>query len=306
MSRKGAFLSAIILLLFVSLLAFFTAGCGAGVSRSVSGPSQLSQETAGEDAKAGAKTLLRVHFLDVGQADCILIQVPGGKNVLIDGGNNDDGPAVVSYLKKQGVRRLDVVVATHPHEDHVGGLDSVLNAFEAGKVYAPRVTANTKSFEDFLLAVQRKGLKITEARAGMALDLGPAASALFLAPAGTGYEDLNDYSAVLKLTCGGTSFLFTGDAEAVSEAEMLRSGRDLKADVLKVGHHGSASSTTAEFLKAVSPKYAVISVGAGNDYHHPSPKTLARLAAAGVKIFRTDERGTVVVESDGQQITVQD
>lgn len=303
MSRKGAFSSAIILLLFVSLLAFFTAGCGAGAPSSVSEPSQLSQETVAEDAKAGAKPLLRVHFLDVGQADCILIQIPNGKNVLIDGGNNDDGPAVVSYLKKQGVRRLDVVIATHPHEDHVGGLDNVLNAFEAGKVYAPRVTANTKSFEDFLLAVQRKGLKITEARAGITLDLGPAASAVFLAPAGTGYEDLNDYSAVLKLTYGGTSFLFTGDAEAVSEAEMLRAGRDLKADVLKVAHHGSVSSTTAEFLKAVSPKYAVISVGAGNDYHHPSPKTLARLAAAGVKIFRTDERGTVVVESDGQQIT---
>lgn len=246
--------------------------------------------------------LLKVHFIDVGQADSILIQLPDGKNILIDGGNNADGPDVVSYLKAQGVRLLDYVVATHPHEDHIGGLDTAINAFDVGKVYAPRVTSNTQTFEDFLLAVQRKGLKINEAKAGVTLDAGPKTTAVFVAPNGTGYDNLNNYSAVLRLTYGQTSFLFTGDAEIESETEMLQAGHNLKADVLKVCHHGSDSSTSPKFLAAVKPKYAVISVGAENDYGHPSPDVLVRLAKAGVDIYRTDEVGTIVVTSDGQKV----
>lgn len=257
--------------------------------------------SSGSVPSAGA--FLEIHFLDVGQADSILVRLPDGRTLLIDGGNNADGPQVVSYLKARGIKRLDWVIATHPHEDHVGGLDAVLDAFEAGKVYAPRATTNTRAYEDFLLAVQREGLKITEARAGVALSTGPDITAVFVAPNGTGYDDLNNYSAVLRLTYKQTSFLFAGDAEAESEAEMLRAGRVLKADVLKVGHHGSDSSTTPAFLKAVSPSYAVISVGAGNDYGHPSPDTLARLAEAGAQVFRTDLQGTIVATSDGRKIT---
>ncbi|MGB9887927.1 MAG: stalk domain-containing protein [Moorellales bacterium] len=247
--------------------------------------------------------LLKVHFLDVGQADSILVRLPDGRALLIDGGNNADGPAVVSYLKAQGIERLDWVVATHPHEDHVGGLDAVLDAFEVGKVYAPRATTNTRAYEDFLLAVQRKGLKIAEARAGVTLFTGPGLTAAFVAPNRTGYEDLNNYSAVLRLVYGQTSFLFAGDAETESKAEMLVANHALKADVFKVGHHGSESSTTPAFLAAVSPRYAVISVGAGNDYGHPSPETLARLAEAKVEVFRTDLQGAIVAASDGQKIT---
>lgn len=246
---------------------------------------------------------LKVHFLDVGQADSILVQFPSGQNLLIDGGNNDDGEAIVSYLRQHGVKRLDHVVGTHPHEDHIGGLDVVIRSFPVGKVYLPKATTTTKTFEDLLLAIKEKGLKVTQAQAGVKLDVGPEAEAVMLAPNAAGYEDLNNYSAVLKVTFGSTSFLFTGDAEAESEGQMLAKGYNLKSDVLKVGHHGSDSSTTPAFLRAVAPKYAVISVGKDNPYGHPSPDTLAKLANAGVQVFRTDLQGTIVASSDGKKVT---
>lgn len=246
---------------------------------------------------------LTIHFIDVSQADAILVQLPSGQNILIDGGNNDDGDLVVNYLKQQGIKRLDHVIGTHPHEDHIGGLDVAIRSFEVGKVYLPKVTHNTKTYEDLLLAIKGKGLKVNQAKAGVKLDVGSGIEAVMLAPNSSSYEDLNNYSAVLKLTYGSTSFLFTGDAEAESENEILRTGSSIKSDVLKVGHHGSSSSTTAAFLKAVSPKYAVISVGKGNDYGHPHPETLAKLAEAGVEVFRTDLQGTIIASSDGKTIT---
>jgi len=246
---------------------------------------------------------LTVHFIDVGQADSILIQLPNDQTILIDAGNNADSDLVVDYLKQQGVSKLDHVIGTHPHEDHIGGLDVAIKSFDVDNVYLPRVSHTSQTFKDLLLAIQAKGLKITEAKAGVGLDVGQGLSAKFVAPNSSSYEDLNNYSAVLKLTYGQTSFLFTGDAEAESESEMLRAGYDLSADLLKVGHHGSDSSTTPSFLQAVSPGYAVISVGTDNDYGHPAPETIARLDDAGVKIFRTDEQGTIIATSDGQSIT---
>jgi len=246
---------------------------------------------------------LKVHYIDVGQADAILIQLPAGQNVLIDAGNNDDAYTVVNYLKSKGISKLDHVIGTHPHEDHIGGLDVVINSFAVGKVYLPRVTHTTETYQDALVAVQNEGLKAAEANGGVKLAVGQGATAELVAPNGTVYQELNDYSAVLKLTFGQTSFLFAGDAAGISEAAMLRAGYNLQADVLKVGHHGSSSSTTAAWLKAVSPKYAVISVGKDNDYGHPHAETLAKLAAAGIKVYRTDRQGTVVAISDGKAIT---
>lgn len=169
----------------------------------------------------------------------------------------------------------------------------------------PRVTTTTKTFEDVLRAVQAKGLKISVARAGVTVIDRGKLRVSFLAPVGTGYEDLNNWSAVTRVQFGNTAFLLTGDAEALSEQEMLAARANLKANVLKVGHHGSSNSTSLAFLKAVSPKYAVISVGAGNDYGHPHQETLQKLAAAGVKVYRTDQCGTVVMVSEGKTITVQ-
>lgn len=251
-----------------------------------------------------ASSQLQVHFLDVGQAESILIKTPAGQAVLVDGGGNTTGPGVVDYLKKQGVKELAAVVATHPHEDHIGGLDDVLKSFPVFAVYLPKVGHTSRSFQDFLAAVKASGARRVEAKAGVSLDL-PGIDGRFLAPGGERYEGLNDYSAVLKITYGQTAFLLTGDVEGPAEKAMLGRQADLRADVLKVAHHGSTSSTTAELLRVVNPRYAVISAGAGNDYGHPHKKTLDRLAREKVEVYRTDQSGTIVFSSDGRSLTVQ-
>ena len=244
---------------------------------------------------------LKVSYIDVGQADSILIQ-QGSSSMLIDAGNNDDSQTVKNYVSNQGITKLDVVVGTHPHEDHVGGLDYIINSFKIGKVYMPKRTATTKTFTDVINAIKSKGLKITAPVPGQSFKLGEATCNI-LAPNGSGYEDVNNESIVIKVTFGSNSFLFTGDAEDVSEKEMLSKGYALKADVLKVGHHGSYSSTTQEFLNKVNPKYAVISVGKNNSYGHPHKENMDRLKAKNIPVYRTDECGTIIATSNGKNIT---
>lgn len=246
---------------------------------------------------------LKVHFIDVGQADSILVQSPGGKNMLIDAGNNSDGEKIVSYLASQAVRSIDILIGTHPHEDHIGGMDTVINTFTIGKIFMPQVTTTTKTFSDVLTSAQAKKLKITTAKAGAKLDLGADIKLEMLAPNSKDYEEINNYSAVVKLTFGETSFLFEGDAEDVSEKELLQKKYNLKADVLKLGHHGSSSSTTTDFLKAVSPKAAIVSAGKDNDYGHPHKQTMEKLKKEGISVYRTDESGTIICVSDGKTIT---
>lgn len=250
------------------------------------------------------KTLspLEVHFLDVGQADCILIKTPLQKVILIDSGKNSHENTVVSYIKSQGIDTIDAVVGTHPHEDHIGGLDAVINNFDIGKIFMPKVSHTTKTFEDVLNAVKNKGLKVTTAFAGTNIEVDTNLKVEMLSPNSETYDDMNNYSAVIKLSYNNTSFLFTGDAESISEQEMISKGYDLKADVLKVGHHGSATSTTALFLNKVSPQYAIISVGKENSYGHPDNLILNRLNTFGVEVFRTDEAGTIIATSDGETI----
>ncbi len=243
---------------------------------------------------------LAVHFIDVGQADSILITMKDAA-MLIDAGNNEDSQLVVDYIKGRGITTLDYVIATHPHEDHIGGMDAVINAFEVKSIIMPRVESTTKTFEDVLEAISNKGLKVTPPVPGTKYPLGEAEFTI-LAPNSEAYEDTNDYSVVIKLQYGATSFLFTGDAGFESEEEMLEKGYDLRADLLKVAHHGSRYSTSMEFLEAVQPKIAVISVGEDNDYGHPAPETIQRLRQAGAKIYRTDESGTIIATSDGKAI----
>ena len=243
---------------------------------------------------------LSVHYIDVGQADCALLEC-GGAYMLIDGGNVDDSDLVVTYLQQQGVQELQTVICTHAHEDHVGGLPAVLAVYPTQQVYSPTKTYSSRCFDDFMYYVDQQGLTITDPVPGDTFSLGEA-QVTVLGPVKS-YADTNNTSIVVKVVYGDTSFLFTGDMEKDAETDLLESGADVRADVLKVGHHGSDTSTGYRFLYEVDPDYAVISVGTGNSYGHPHKEPLERLTQAGVTQLRTDQLGTIVAFSDGTQIT---
>lgn len=256
---------------------------------------------------AGSGTM-EVHFIDAGQADAIFIRLPDGKIMQIDAGKNNTGDEITDYIKSQGVEKVDYLIGTHPHEDHIGGLDNVIKEFDIGKIYMPRVssseTPTTQTYEDVLTAVKNKGLAITAPHAGDIIIEGESYTAEVLSPKREDYTDLNEYSIVIKLTYGSEKFLFMGDAEAINEREIIDAGYDIDADVLKLGHHGSSTSSTADFLKKVSPDYAVISCGAGNSYGHPHDEVLERCSNLKINILRTDTDGTVVMKTDGESIEV--
>ncbi|SFE90514.1 Metal-dependent hydrolase, beta-lactamase superfamily II [Bacillus sp. OV194] len=241
-----------------------------------------------------------VHFINVGQGDSAYIHTSSQDDMIIDAGNKD-GSDVVAYLKKQKVKDIDVMIATHPDADHIGGLDEVLKAFKVKAVYAPKVSHTSIAYKEFLAAVKREGLKIKTATKGVKVPL-KGASATFIAPVKTySKSDLNDWSAVLRLVHGKKSFLFTGDAEFKSETDMINSKQNLQANVLKVGHHGAKTSSSSAFLKKVKPQYAVISVGK-NHYGHPTKEVLNRLKPA--KILRTDQKGSIVFTTNGSTLSV--
>jgi competence protein ComEC len=256
---------------------------------------------------------LQIYALDVGQGDSLLIISPEGKSVLIDAGTPQAGSDVVAALRRYGVKSLDLVVATHPHADHIGGMKSVIENFpvknflDSGQKYA------SKEYERMLELIKEKGIKFIQARRGMKFDLDSGVRLEALNPPGggswitkvrSGASVENANSIVLRLTYGNFSMLFTGDAEAESEERLIESGAPLRAQVLKVGHHGSRYATSAQFLAAVAPEAAVISCGANNRYGHPSQETLDRLRRAGVKVYRTDLSGEIAIISDGNKFEI--
>lgn len=245
---------------------------------------------------------LEVHYIDVGQGDATLIKC-GSHAMLIDGGNNNKGTTVQLYLKKQGVESLDYVIGTHPDADHIGGLDVIVYKYNCDTVIMPDYEKDTKTYQELVDVIHDKNMKITYPVVGEQYALGEAKFTI-IAPNSNSYGgNANDYSVAILLEYGKNRFLFTGDAEEASETEMLSNGIELSADVYKVAHHGSRSASTQEFLNAVQPKYAVISCGEGNSYGHPHAEVLNRLRSMGVEVFRTDEQGSIIASSDGENIT---
>lgn len=258
----------------------------------------LNEGASGTSQPAKVQGQARVHFIDVGQGDSILIDVDG-HYALIDAGERDQGKKVVSYLRKQGVQDLEYVIASHPHSDHIGGMVDVIHAFKIHHIILPNVIHTTRTFEDFIDAIQEYNIDAIKAKPGASYQLG-AAQLDIKGPKWVDSENLNNSSVVAKLTYGETAFLFPGDAEVEEETSLL--GNDLAADVLKVGHHGSTSSTSPDFFSQVNPKACVISCGKDNPYGHPHAEILQFLREAGVDIYRTDQEGTIVAGSDGKEV----
>lgn len=254
-----------------------------------------------EDAPVTAVSgSFETHFIDVGQADAELV-ICDGKTMLIDGGNAEDSNLIVSYLRGLNINHLDYVICTHAHEDHAGGLAGALHECSADNVFCSVRSYDSKAFKNFKRYAEEQGREIEIPKTGDSFALGESRVEIF-GPIKE-YEDTNNKSIVMKVTYGNTSFLFTGDAEREAEQDMIDAGLDLSADVLKVGHHGSNTSSSYMFLREIMPKYAVISCGKNNSYGHPHEEPLSRLRDAGAKIYRTDESGHIIARSDGENVT---
>ena len=242
---------------------------------------------------------LEIYYLDVGNADSILIRYHNN-NVLIDAGNNEDGEKLVNYFKSLGVENFKYVIGTHAHEDHIGGMDNIINSFNIEHFYMPSTITTTKTFEDVIDSLTKKNIKFETPKIDYKFNIEDIEFKILYI--GDNKEDLNKTSIILKMTYKETSYLFTGDATSETEKEILN--KDIKSTVLKVAHHGSQYSSTAKFLNEVKPKYAIIEVGKDNDYGHPKKVVLQKLEKIGAEIYRTDQDGTIHLISDGKNIKI--
>jgi competence protein ComEC len=261
----------------------------------------------GPPASSETKHRLRVDFIAVGQGDAALITSPTGKTVLIDGGPRTAGAELLSFLAQQGAAPLDLIVLTHRHADHLGGLKQVIEQ-RGARLFLDAPVANPgPAYAALVDVLGRKHVPVRQAEAGRVVDLGGEARLVLLGPpnpALTGHSPINANSVVARLDYGGVRVLFTGDAEAPTERWLIDSRADLRATVLKVGHHGSKTSSTAAFVRAVHPELAVISVGLHNPFGHPALQTIDRLERAGARVYRTDLDGSITMETDGQRLEV--
>lgn len=246
--------------------------------------------------------LLKVHYLDVGQGDSIFIELPNNETMLIDAAESYQSENIINYLKNLNYQKIDYVIGTHPHTDHIGGLKDIINTFEIGKIYMPKVGSTTKTYESLLMAIKDKNLKINTAKGGTSIIDTDTLKINILAPNNSTYTELNNYSVVTKITYGTTKFLFMGDAEKLSENEIKE---NVTADVIKIGHHGSNTSSSIDFIKKVNAKYGIISVGLNNKYNLPKEETITNWENSGTKIYLTSTNGTIRASSDGTNIKIE-
>ncbi|WP_346966607.1 ComEC/Rec2 family competence protein [Clostridium perfringens] len=255
-----------------------------------------------QDSKVPKDSELMISYMDVGQGDAAYIKV-NGNDILIDAGPRSNSKELLEQLKAKNIDDFELVIATHPHEDHIGGMVDVFKEYEVKAFYSPKITHTTKTYENLVKAVKDEGLKTKELKGGMVIDLGEVAKFEVFTPQKSEYEELNDYSPIMKLSFGDTSYLFTGDAEKLAEEEALAKYKNsLDSDVIKFGHHGSSSSSSNAFIEAVSPKYGIISCAKDNKYGHPHRETLDIIKKYNIKTFRTDTDGEIILTSDGKSI----
>ena len=255
--------------------------------------------TAALTGEATLQEALRVTYIDVGQGDSALIEFPSGKCMLIDAGEKDEVENVIRTLDKSGREKIDFLVMTHPHSDHMGGMAQVMESFEIGVLYMTNAVNTTSAFEEILDVAERKEIPVKRSQKGVVIHEEGSIKAEFLSPVSEEYEELNDYSSVVKITYKERSFLFMGDAEKLAEDEL---GTEVRSDVVKVGHHGSKTSSSENFVKKTKAIYAVISVGEGNRYGHPASAIVDRWESHGAKILRTDVAGNIVFTTDGEKL----
>ena len=302
----------VILCVLLTLLAFSISICGCNAPTVSTPTPAATQVTAfGEPdhipspaaQPTGQSSLLTVHFIDVGQGDSILVMY-GNKSMLIDGGRPDAGPALAAYLKKEGVSTIDVMVSTHPHADHIGGLLTVLQEFPVKRVVDSGQPHSSRTYERYLTLIDEKNIPYKVGERGQYINLSPAVTIKVLSPPASGLEgDLNQKSIVLRIDYGNISFLLMGDAGFAAERNLMATHQSLNSTVLKVGHHGTKYATSRVFLSEVKPQISVIEVGA-NKYGHPAPELLKRLEEAGSKVYRTDINGDIVITTDGKTYSV--
>ena len=284
-----------IIILIVLLLSYtYTTFINTGTEKN----EEPIKERKTEDVIFSDENTLNVYFIDVGQADSILLENKG-HYMLIDAGNNEDGPKLVNYFNEQDIKEFDYVVGTHAHEDHIGGMDDIIKNFKIDNFYMPDAITTTKTFEDVLDALEETNVIFQTPKVNQTFNLQDTTITTLSVTADE--KNLNDTSIVLKVKHGTNTFLFMGDASTKIEKNLLN--KDIKSDILKVGHHGSRYSTSLEFLKKVSPEYAVISVGENNTYKHPHEEILKRLEEQNIQIYRTDKQGTILAKSNGSIIT---